>query len=221
MSDTAAKPPARGRPRRSQQETQEMQARILRAARALFARDGYGGVSMRKLAAAAGCAPAALYAYFPNKRAVLRVLWQDVFAELGADMRAALDTAMRAAAGKTDDPLDKLHVLTAAAIRFWLARPDDYRAIFLIEDAPVEPGGTYFAEESGVRDSLGLLVEAAAEAAALGHLRIRDPQRILALFIGAMNGIALNLITIPEQDWGAPDVLIDDMVTTLITGLRA
>jgi len=213
MSDAPTKAAARGRPRRSKADTEEMRARIMAAARDLFARDGYEGVSMRKLAAAAGCAPAALYAYFPNKRAVLRVLWQDIFADLTKAMTAEIHRA--------DDPLVRLHNITAAAIRFWLARPDDYRAIFLIEDEPLGPDGTYFAEEVGARESLGLFVTAAADAVAAGGLRLTNPERIASMFMTAMNGIALNLITIPEQDWGDPEVVIDDMVSTLIAGLKA
>lgn len=42
-------------------------ARLLIAARAAFARDGYGNATNKDIAAAAGITPAAIYHYFPSK----------------------------------------------------------------------------------------------------------------------------------------------------------
>lgn len=44
---------------------------ILNAAREFFARDGYNGTSMRKLAQAVGIKPASLYNHFPSKEDIL------------------------------------------------------------------------------------------------------------------------------------------------------
>ncbi|CDO58811.1 Transcriptional regulator, TetR family [Candidatus Phaeomarinobacter ectocarpi] len=213
MTDIRQKTVARGRPRRTPSDTAQMRDRIKRAARDLFARDGYEGVSMRKLAAAAGCAPAALYAYFPNKRAVLRVLWEDIFGELGNELRQAIATH--------HDPLAQLHTLMTTTIRFWLERPDDFRAIFLIQDEPQGPDGTYFADEAGAMSSLGLIREVAGTAVDAGLLRIHDPDRITSICIASINGTALNLITIPEYDWGETQAVIDDITNTIIDGLKS
>lgn len=213
MTEIRPKTVARGRPRRTPSDTAEMRDRIMRAARDLFARDGYEGVSMRKLAVAAGCAPAALYAYFPNKRAVLRVLWEDVFGELGNILRQAI--------AAQQDPLIRLHGLITATIRFWLDRPEDFRAIFLIQDEPQGPDGTYFADEPGVISSLGLIRVVAGAAVDAGLVRVQDADRITNICIAGINGTALNLITIPEYDWGETDTIIEDAATTIINGLKA
>lgn len=213
MNKNSPKTAARGRPRRTPTDTAEMRDRIMRAARDLFARAGYEGVSMRKLATEAGCAPAALYAYFPNKRAVLRVLWEDVFGELGNVLRQEIDAQ--------HDPLVRLHALITATTRFWLDRPQDFRAIFLIQDEPQGPDGTYFADEPGVIFSLGLILEAARAAADSGLTRIQDADRIMSICIAGINGIALNLITVPEYDWGEKDAVVEDAATTIINGLKA
>lgn len=213
MTDIRPKTATRGRPRRTESDTAEMRARIMRAARDLFARDGYEGMSMRKLAAAVGCAPAALYAYFPNKRALLRVLWQDIFGELGGVLSDTIATPA--------DPLTHLHRLLTETIRFWVQRPDDFRAIFLIQDEPLEPDGTYMADDAGARTSLGLIREVAGKAVSLGLLSIADPDRATSVCVAAINGAALNLITIPEYDWGDDETVISDMATTIINGLKA
>lgn len=190
-----------------------MRASIMQAARGLFASGGYEGVSMRKLATKAGCAPAAIYAYFPNKRAVLRVLWQDIFTQLGGELSQVRATS--------SDVLDQLHHLIAATIRFWVGRPDDFKAIFLIQDELLTPDGTYFANEEEAFTSLGLIHQVAEAAVDQNLLRINDPLRAASICIAAINGAALNLITIPEYDWGDADTVIEDMASTIVAGLKA
>ena len=201
----------RGRPKRSAEDTEQMRAAIKQAARNLFASEGYEGVSMRKLATRAGCAPAAIYAYFSNKRAVLHLVWEEIFADLTAIM--AEEATVHA------DPLERLEALGQTMIRFWLGRPDDFRAIFLIEDRPQSADDVYFARTSPSLSGIGHIQTAAEEAVAAGSVRPADAQRITRMIVTAVTGTALNLITIPEYDWGDTQTLATDMVSTLIRGL--
>lgn len=59
--------------------TNDMQANILGAAMALFAKDGFDGVSMRQLAAAVGVTLATLYHYFPDKQALYDAAIREAF----------------------------------------------------------------------------------------------------------------------------------------------
>lgn len=67
--------------------------RILAAAEALFAKHGYGEVSLRQLIAGAGVSTTAFYARFPSKAAVLDALIVRLFAELHQDAGPALRDA--------------------------------------------------------------------------------------------------------------------------------
>jgi AcrR family transcriptional regulator len=62
----------------------DTRARILDAARALFAERGYAGASMRDLAEALGMTKAALYYHFPGKADILLALVEPLLAELDA-----------------------------------------------------------------------------------------------------------------------------------------
>jgi AcrR family transcriptional regulator len=62
----------------------ETRARILEAARGLFADQGYAGTSMRDLAEALGMTKAALYYHFPGKAEILLALVEPVLDELDA-----------------------------------------------------------------------------------------------------------------------------------------
>ena len=58
--------------RRHARTREKMRDAIVAAARALFVRDGYANVSMRKIADRVGCSAASIYNYFPDKADVDR-----------------------------------------------------------------------------------------------------------------------------------------------------
>lgn len=91
---------------------------IRQAALRLFARDGYNAVSMRRIAAEVGVQVGTLYAYTPDKQALLYDLLDDHMQVLLAEWRDAPDAA----------PVARLRRFVGFHIRFHLARPD---AVFL------------------------------------------------------------------------------------------
>lgn len=201
----------RGRPPRTPEQAEASRRRIVAAARDLFAREGYAGVSMRRVAAKAGCPPSALYMLFPSKRRLLHFLWESVFTDLAAALeRACADSA----------PSGRLAALCHAQVDFWLQRPEDYRAIFLVEDVPQEPGDAYFAQSSPALLSSDSFQRTIAEAQARGDVAPGDPRVIHSALLCALQGLVYNLICIPEYPWGDPRQLKSFTVQTLIRGLR-
>ena len=99
---------------------------IIQIARDLFSQTGYRGVSMRSIAGKAGCTPMALYAYFPNKLALLRFIWADIFEDVFEQTEAAM-------AAKKSAP-DKLRAYSASWVNYWRKNPDNYRTVFLNQD---------------------------------------------------------------------------------------
>ncbi|MCG8438527.1 MAG: TetR/AcrR family transcriptional regulator [Pseudomonadales bacterium] len=211
MTSTKTKTARRGRPPRSSQQAQDSRQRIIAAARALFAEEGYHGVSMRKIAARAECSPAALYQLFPGKRQLLLHIWNEIFVALIDALHQCYATA----------PVeDRLETMCLLYIDFWLSRPDDYRAIFLIEDHPQADGDSYFVESSGVQEGLQIFRRAIEDAQAHGALRAGDADEMQSVLLCGMQGVAMNLITIPEFPWGKPEVIRLATVRALLAGLR-
>jgi AcrR family transcriptional regulator len=68
------------------------EARILRAAVACFARQGYYGTTMEEIAAEAGIAKGAVYVYFPSKEAIFLALYDTWGCALREEIMAALAT---------------------------------------------------------------------------------------------------------------------------------
>jgi AcrR family transcriptional regulator len=86
-----SKPPKRGRPRGRTPEGEAMRRRLYDAAIALIDERGYEAATLRDVAARAGVSPALLYRYFPNKRAVVLALYDELsetFARQAAGMPA-------------------------------------------------------------------------------------------------------------------------------------
>jgi AcrR family transcriptional regulator len=62
-------------PRRRHPHTDDVRTKLLEAALAVFARQGFDGASVRDIAAEAQVGPGLLYYYFPSKQAVLQALF--------------------------------------------------------------------------------------------------------------------------------------------------
>lgn len=201
----------RGRPPRSEDQADLGRSRILAAARQLFAEAGYEGVSMRKIASLAECSPAALYTLFPSKRQLLRGIWEEVF----ADLMVALENTYDQTA-----PAQRVEALCACFVDFWLQRPDDYRAIFLIEDRLQHAQDSFFVDSSEALRRMAIFSRSLAEAQTRGELRKADPECQQNILLCGIQGIALNLITIPEYPWGDPQQLARNTIRTLLAGLR-
>jgi AcrR family transcriptional regulator len=72
---------------------EETRAKLIRAARAAFAEQGYAAASMDELTAAAGLTRGALYHNFGDKKGLLRAVIEQLDAEMVAKARAARDRA--------------------------------------------------------------------------------------------------------------------------------
>jgi len=210
MISSQPKPTRRGRPPRSQKQAADSRRRIIDAARTLFAEEGYHGVSMRKIAALAECSPAALYKLFPGKRQLLLHIWGEIFAELIAGLQQCADST---------EPDERLEAMCLTYLDFWLSRPDDYRAIFLIEDQPQADEDNYFVDSAGIQEGFQVLRQAVVDAQALGVLGGGSPDEKQSVLMCGMQGVAMNLITIPEYPWGDPEVIKRATVRALIAGL--
>lgn len=68
---------------------------ILDAAREAFVRDGYEGVSMRKLAERIGCSHANLYLHFKDKETLFDCLVEESFGQFADGLRRLPESARR------------------------------------------------------------------------------------------------------------------------------
>jgi AcrR family transcriptional regulator len=201
-----------GRPRRTAERTSEIRTAIVTAARRLFETEGYEAVSMRRIAEECDCAAATLYSLFESKRDLLRNVWDDVFARLvdACTRDASLDRP----------PLERLRMFGRRYVEYWLAHPDDFRVIFLIEDRPVGSGGRYYVETSRVLSQFDAIT-AVFRAAVARRALPRSTEAALAAqaYFCVLQGLAGSLITIPEFPWVDRVALVDTALDSFLHGL--
>ncbi|MGW0249742.1 TetR/AcrR family transcriptional regulator [Nocardia goodfellowii] len=194
--------------RRTQAErSASTRAAVIRAARELFGRYGYGAVSTVAVAAAAGVSRGALYHQFSDKRDLFEAVFEDLERSLVGTISDAVDRA------QAPDPLAGLIVGCLACLQASTA-PDVQRIALL--DGPAVLGWRLW-RETQVRHTVGLVEDALAAAIAANQVR-RQPVRPLALVIvGALHECAQ--ILAHSEDIAADTVTVRGVVEQLVSGL--
>lgn len=138
--------------------------KILRAARALFEREGPAAVTMRRVADAVGVTPMAIYRHFPNREALLKRISDDSFSEIAHHWSARKEGG---------DLLARLLAIQRIYLDYALAHPHLFDHAFSVrrEDA------RRFPEDFHARRSptLNVVHDAVVEAQQAGLLRAGDP----------------------------------------------
>lgn len=151
------------------------------AARAVFARAGLDGATMRAIAAEAGYVPGAIYAYYPSKEAICADLLVAALADLGRAVRAAL-----ASAGGS--PAERLREGAAAYGGFWQERPAELELLVQVLRR-LRPGAVPAEIERQLTGRLIAALTPLAEAArACGN---RRPEAGTLVFAAAVLGLTL------------------------------
>jgi AcrR family transcriptional regulator len=178
----------RGRPPASDEHRAEERRRIGLVAEDLFHAEGYESVSMRGLAAAAGCAPMTLYAYFENKADILREIWRRMLEDLFQSLEKK--------ASAVRDPARRLRLLCEGYVRYWLDHPERYRMVFMTSGVSQSDVGVFVADD-GMAQRFALFIDALDKCApGAPKLKLRGETLICGL-----HGIAHSHVTISQFPW--------------------
>jgi AcrR family transcriptional regulator len=191
---------------RRERQREELRGEIQDAARAIFLRDGYQSFSMRKLAAAIGYSPGAIYLYFENKDALFGSLVEEAFARLHESLRAL-------SGAKEKDPAQVLRRGLRLYVAWGLEHADHYQIAFLLPAAsrgPYKVHGAFDVLRTMVADCLppgpgrGSHVEAASQAV-----------------WAAVHGITSLLIQRPTFPWQSREGVIRRVLDSAVDGIAA
>lgn len=105
--------------------------RIVAAARAIAVEEGWSAVSVRRVAARAGCSAAAIYQYLPDKAAILSAI--------AADGEDRCEAAMREAAAEHAGAGKRVRAAARALWRFVEENPALYRVMHGLDGMPAPP----------------------------------------------------------------------------------
>lgn len=189
-------------------------ARILDAARALFAREGLEGASLRAIAAEAGYTPAALYFHFESKEAI--------YAALLAESLAALEAQVAAAVARGATPAERFTAAALAFYRFYAARPQDLSLGFYLFRGGLAPRGLGPAHDPALNAALLRALRPMEEGArALGAPPAQAEAAMEAAFAHAAGLLLLRHTGRARLFAGDPDRLMEEFVAQSLERLRA
>lgn len=196
-------------------EENDRRRQILDAARHLFSRRGYHGVSVREIAAEAGVkSPAHLYFYFSNKAE----LYRETLAEMTAPVQE-----MNVADAALDRPPERA---LASIARAYLRMFDDddtvqlYR-MGLIEAATNPQLGTDHLEAGGGMQGLRLVERYIARQIELGTIRNTDPRTVAIWFLWQLRSyiIIRELYQPLYRELPDLDEFVDEVIDLVIHGV--
>lgn len=185
-------------------------AEILRAAEAIFVRDGYQGATIRKIADEVGVSSTALYMHFRDKDEILLEI-----AETAVGQLLASNTEI---AGRPLDSVTRVRMMLTAYMRFGLENPNAYRLVYLT--TPDEDPGP---QHERLTEISARCYEAfhgtVAEIEADGRLPIGKSDLAAHILWSACHGLVALRITRTRLAWEDNEVLMSSMLDSVFDGL--
>ena len=133
----------------------DLRRSILDEARGLLVRDGYEGLSMRKIARAVGCSATSIYLHFENKDTLTHTLIDEGMERLHDRLTAV----------GTGAPPERLDALCRAYVQFGLDHPEYYEVMFQLHPQRMEryPADSYRRARRNIERFGEVLAAGAAE----------------------------------------------------------
>jgi AcrR family transcriptional regulator len=200
---------------RKARQKQLLRQEILDAAREIFVKEGYGRLSMRRVADKIDYSPTAIYLHFRDKQDLVFSICDEGFGRLVRELEG-LDVEK--------DAVTRLKVGLRRYIDFGLKNPQHYLATFVVpHDDRADPkvAAKYQAEDTMGMRALAILRARVAELASEKKLRRLDIDTATRALWSAIHGITSLLIVFPEFPWGDSEAVIRTVIDTAVNGLCA
>jgi AcrR family transcriptional regulator len=193
---------------RKERYRSELRAETLSAARELIQKEGYEGLTIRKLAKRMECSPMALYSYFADKQALLIALALEGFEKLAKRFDS---TASR-------NPLNALRKILLDYIAYAEENPFEYRILFLSVQTIGELKQTRqdLQERNPAFGALFKRVQACIEAGLLQG----DAFAVSTVLWTGAHGAASLLITAKNFPFGSRRLYAEEVVATILSGVQ-
>jgi AcrR family transcriptional regulator len=193
---------------RKTRQKQELRTRILDAARRIVMREGFGALSMRKIADAIEYSPATLYLHFESRDAIARALCAEGYAQLLASFEPLTAIA---------DAAERLKAIGRAYVAFGVAHPETYRLIFMEDPsytgaALVGGAGADDGDDADHADdkAFRLMIDSIDALKADGRLPDAPDSQVCAeAFWATMHGIVALHLTCPVFPRAPLDAVVD------------
>src|SRR5271156_3433582 len=157
-------------PARTRTPSAGMEGALLTSAADILESEGPDGLSVRRIAAAAGVAPMGVYNHFESKFGIVEALFIQGFERLGAEM---------AAMAQIEDPIQALAEGARRYRALALAHPMAYQVMFLRAAPGFEPSLDALGQCTGTFDSLVAVVDRAIQAGLIAEGSSNDTAQLI------------------------------------------
>ena len=204
-----------GSKERRQREKDDFRAKIMNAARDLFAAEGIEAVSMRKIADSVEYSPTVIYQHFADKESLLREICRDDFASLAETFGQI---------AHVPDPIERIEKIGLAYARFGIENPNHYRLMFMTPLHANLPEEKDCGKGNPDQDGYAFLKQTVAEAVTAKKFRdgLNDPELVSQMLWSAVHGLVSLQITKgndPWLEWRPFELRVKTMLDTLVRGM--
>jgi AcrR family transcriptional regulator len=200
---------------RHERDREAVSRAILDAARELFVAEGYGNVSIRKIAERIEYSPAAIYGYFPSKDDIFYALAEEGFRLLYKPH----DTAAIAALDELE-PLDRIRTIFWRLYEFSRQHPQYFELMFMDRSVPrISQVYERFAFAREMKTDLVAQIQACIDAKALpAHVNANVAFRLLTM---GLMGAAMMRLSDRLGHADNADALARDVLNVTLRGLQS
>jgi AcrR family transcriptional regulator len=194
---------------RQEREREAVARAILDAARELFVAEGYGNVSIRKIAEKIEYSPAAIYGYFPSKDDIFLALAEEGFRILFGN---AGDLPL-------SDPIADIRSGFLGLYEFSRLHPEYFALMFLDRSVPrISQDWERFGFVREMKKRIDARIQAAIDAGVFP--RGTSAEAVFRILMATVHGVATLRLCERLAPGENPDALARDALEAALTGLR-
>lgn len=186
---------------------------ILNAAIELIVAEGFGNLSIRKIADKIEYAPSTIYLYFKDKYEIVSTICEETFNDLTAELQRITE--------QHDDPVIALRAGLRAYIDFGISHPSHYLVTFCTPAPPLPDDHPSSKFDAGLR-CYQFLIDGLAKCVAAGRMLDLDLHLLSQTVWSSIHGLTSILVTYgdaPHFPWVPREVLIENLLSVTLRGI--
>lgn len=202
-------PPQGSRSRNRRGEGDQLRRDLIDATnRLLEAGTSHEALSLRAVARAVGIAATSVYLHFPDKRALLLAVYEEHFARLAAELRAAV--------AEEPDPPGRLRAACLRYLRFAREHPDAYHVMFVVEGARPEPARPVTEQERPGAETVAVIAGILRECIDAGLAAPVGTFEATLCLWAALHGMTTLRWARPSVPWPPEETLVDTLLAAYL-----
>jgi len=173
----------------------DVRGKILESARKLIVKEGYRGVSMRKIAALIEYSPTVIYSHFNDKQSLFDALVEEDYKTLGRRMYQH---------ASVEDPLQRLRLIAGEVVNFAIENPNRYSIIATTQGISVAHPVISEVKDGSIRnDTAAFIFETVREAISRNLIRpeLLDAELISQTFYAGIHGVITMYLDNKPEEW--------------------